>query len=675
MFKRRIKASSTICLLVAAIGGILVFSLKESQKGIIDFPLIEGDSLGIYHNPEGPLNWEQVKAPGSEQYFIPVTSHSKLPTSLTLGSSGSSYTWIRIPFENPEDTAKHLCLEVGSKWIDFAQLYIPQKDGRYTTQTTGEIIAYEERAIKARRPAFPITLAPKSQSIYFLLLEEQNHVFVPIIRLWDSIESFNQMLLTENKHMSFHFGIYYSIFLFSAIAYLIIRSKDLLYYLIYIFIAGLTQINLSMLLNVLYPFKLIDSKWFNDSFFVLYALASGFFILFTLEFLETRKYIPRCDKILRILAWLYIAIMPILSVLLVDLYPAIKLIPALHGAITITVICFFVGLFRLWQGSHQAHFYLLAYLIYTISHYRTLYASIVYVEPPAIMIVQWLYGFTLGMIILTIALGDRFFSIRREKEHALQKAYFEAKTFDRLQRNYTQSLHEKVDQQTMALRLANEKKDELFQIVGDNLRTPLQKVTDLSNRITHLSTLENDALFRSQLKIIKSISFNLLNHLENLLKWARLQVESLPFDLKAYKLFDKILNPLIKKHEWLTQENQLTLHSKIDPQLTVYADLNSIRLIFKNLITYASVDEETSNRVTISAVENDSHIRVMIEYSSINPRRIEKKSYPHDPQKHFSIQLCQQLLKLHESELVHSVINEHRNLFEFELERTPNIEL
>jgi len=71
------------------------------------------------------------------------------------------------------------------------------------------------------------------------------------------------------------------------------------------------------------------------------------------------------------------------------------------------------------------------------------------------MIIQWLYGFTLEAIILTIALGDHFFSIRIEKEHAKQKAYSEAKAFDNLQKGYTQSLHQKVDQQTTALRFAN----------------------------------------------------------------------------------------------------------------------------------------------------------------------------------------------------------------------------
>ena len=236
MFKRWIKPSSIICLLVAAIGGALVFSLKESQEGVIDFPVIEGDALGIYYNPEGPLDWEQIQDSDSEKYFIPTSQQNELPTSLTKGSSGSLYTWIRIPLENPTDKAKYLCLEVGTKWIDFAQLYVPQKDGSYATLKTGETLKYEERTLQLRRPAFPITLEPNSQSIYYLFLEEQNHVFVPIIKLWDSIDSFNQMLLTENKRISFHFSIYYSIFLFSLIAYLVIRSWDLFYYLVYVFL-------------------------------------------------------------------------------------------------------------------------------------------------------------------------------------------------------------------------------------------------------------------------------------------------------------------------------------------------------------------------------------------------------------------------------------------------------
>lgn len=670
MFKRWIKPSSIICLLVAAIGGTLVFSLKESQEGVINFPIIKGDTLGIYHNPEGPLDWKQIQDPDSEKYFIPAPSQNELPTLLTKGSSGSLYTWVRIPLENSDDEAKNFCLEVATKWIDLARLYSPQQNGNYTTMETGEIMAYDDRAIPSRRPAFSVTLMPNSQSVYYLFLEEQNHVFVPVIKLWNSIEDFNRMMLAGNKQISLHFSIYYSIFLFSVIAYLIIRSRDLLYYLIYLFLAGIAQINLSMLLNVLYPFKLIDSKWFNDTFYVVHAIASGFFVLFTLEFLEMRKNMPRSDKLLRYFAWLYVCIMPTLNLGIFKLSPFIEFVLVIYGGIVITIICFLVGIIRIRQKSYQAYFYLLAYLIYTISHYRLCFVSITEIEPPHIMIVQWLHGYTLEVIILNIALSDRLLSIKKDKEYAQQKAYNEAKAFNELQNNYTQSLHQQVDQQTTLLRLENKKKDELFQIIGNNLRTPLQNVTDLSSKIAHLSALKDKATFRHQVINIQLISFNLLNHLENLLQWARLKVESLPFKLEKYNIHTDIFEPFLKKHQSLIQKNQIRLRLDIDKKLYVYADLHAIKIILRNLIVYMITSFRNSDCIILTAFENNSNTCIQIECQQAEPEIQEMKNLPEntDSKRHFAIQLCKQLLSLHGSKLFHRITDEHRTLFEFELE-------
>ena len=431
-----------------------------------------------------------------------------------------------------------------------------------------------------------------------------------------------------------------------------------------------------MLLNVLYPFKLIDSRWLNDSFYLMHALASGFFVLFTLEFLDVRKYMPRLDKILRCAAWLYICIMPTLNTGVVELSPFTRFVLVIYGGITITIVCFLVGIFRLWQGNHQAHFYLLAYLIYSISHYRICYVSIVHIEPPGIMVVQWLYGFTLEVIILTVALSDRFFSMRKEKEHAQQRAYAEAKAFDQSQRSYTQSLHRQVDQQTTALRLANKKKDELFQVVGDNLRAPLRKVTDLSNRIDHLPGPENEAFFRNQLQNIQLISFNLLNHLENLLQWARMKVECLPFNPKKYNLLNDIVHSILEKYQLFIQKNQIKLFLDIDKQLHVYVDLHAITVLLRHLIVYITSNLKDTDLIVISALRRNSRIRVTIEYtySGSNILRTNDPFISADFKQHFSIQLCRQLLHLHGSQLDYTITEDNRILFGFELEehRTTN---
>ena len=140
-------------------------------------------------------------------------------------------------------------------------------------------------------------------------------------------------------------------------------------------------------------------------------------------------------------------------------------------------------------------------------------------------------------------------------------AYAEAKEFNQLEQGYTQSLHQEVNDRTAELNLANKRKDQLFQLVGDNLRTPLQEVTALSDTIEHLPSGNSHKTFRPQAQRIWLTSFNLLTHLENLLKWARLKIKALPINPAEYVLVD-IIDPLLKKYQSFVNENRIAVQSE-----------------------------------------------------------------------------------------------------------------
>ena len=418
MKKESIILVPIVCILIFIIGGLYIFSIKEPQEGVIEFPVPKGESIDIYYNPEGSISWEQIQSPERQQYFLHAYNE---PAIITLKTS--SYRWIRMPLENLSNETRYLCLEMAAKWIDVAQLYVPQSDGTYTTLKTGEAVPYPERGFPSRRLVLPITLEPNSTSIHYLFLKEENGVYTTNMKLWDSIEHFNRMMLTENRRISFHFGLYVSIFLFSIIAYLVIRSRDLLYYLIYVFLAGILHIGNFNLQAILFPFTLINGEWFGTSFLTTQALSSGFFTLFTLEFLNTSN---RPRPVLYKLIWLYISISPLLTLSMS--YPIISIISqaVLIGVVVLTFICFVVAIISVWQKNHAGFFYMLAYLIYSITQYRLLIGFITVVDTPSIYAVQFLYGSSLEMIILTIALSGRFLDIQNKKKQAQQKAYTEA---------------------------------------------------------------------------------------------------------------------------------------------------------------------------------------------------------------------------------------------------------
>ena len=341
----------------------------------------------------------------------------------------------------------------------------------------------------------------------------------------------------------------------------------------------------------------------------------------------------------------------------------------LIGGVVFTFICFTAAIISVLQKSYAGFFYTLAYLIYSITQYRLLIGFIIDVEPPDIYIVQFLYGFSLELIILTIALSGRFLSIRIAKEQAQQKTYTEATALNKLQQSYTESLQKEVDDQTAQLHLANRRKDQLFQLVGNNLRSPLREITSLSDTIEHLSFDKSNRAFRLQVQSIWLTSFNLLTHLENLLNWARLKFEALPSNPKKYNLAN-IVESTLQTYQPFTQKNRTQFHLKIDKNLFVHVDIHHIKIILRNLIAYTITDKRSLNHINISALKHDSHVRLMIEYSPIDlisHPETEDPKHNHSPEEHFSIRLCRQLLDLYDSQLIYQNAAQGLSLFEFKL--------
>ena len=229
-------------------------------------------------------------------------------------------------------------------------------------------------------------------------------------------------------------------------------------------------------------------------------------------------------------------------------------------------------------------------------------------------------------------------------------------------------MQKEVDDQTAELHLANRRKDQLFQLVGDNLRSPLQEVTALSNEIAHLPPGNSHKAFKTQAQRIRLTSFNLLNHLENLLEWARLKIKALLISPAKYVLAD-IVDPLLKRYRSFTDENRIAVHNNINANLSVYIDLDAITIVFRNLIAYAITNKKGSNYLNISAFENNSSICVTIEYARIDPQPNGTSEQDQDTKGHFAIQLCRQLLGLHGSQLEHRTNKENRELFEFKLKQ------
>jgi PAS domain S-box-containing protein len=130
----------------------------------------------------------------------------------------------------------------------------------------------------------------------------------------------------------------------------------------------------------------------------------------------------------------------------------------------------------------------------------------------------------------------------------------------------------------------NATKDKFFSIISHDLRGPMGTLKS----ILDMMATDYDSFTKEEslncLTLMKDSSANLFALLENLLLWSRSQrglIEIQPVNVNLYNLVEGIISLL----KLLTNAKSIKLESHIKPETYVYADLNQLTTLIRNLIS------------------------------------------------------------------------------------------
>lgn len=157
---------------------------------------------------------------------------------------------------------------------------------------------------------------------------------------------------------------------------------------------------------------------------------------------------------------------------------------------------------------------------------------------------------------------------------------------------------EEYAEQAEELKKSNEIKNLMFSIVSHDLRGPIHNLDQMVN------LLNNDIIskdeFRKHLPIISSNINQISNLTDNLLYWARSQMQGIYVVAKTIDLYDLINEkfPLFKK---VAAEKGIEITSEIVKGTQVHADPYMVELIMRNLINNAIKFCSAGNRITLYA--------------------------------------------------------------------------
>ena len=132
----------------------------------------------------------------------------------------------------------------------------------------------------------------------------------------------------------------------------------------------------------------------------------------------------------------------------------------------------------------------------------------------------------------------------------------------------------------------NKTKDKLFSIVSHDLRSSVNLLKKSnSNLLTEIKNRNYDALGNIVNKnaAIANSSYNLL---ENLLNWSTMQTKQIYFNIESVDLFS-IMQQVAFNYQPLFDTKNITFINKVTPATFIYADIDSLKIIIRNLLDNA----------------------------------------------------------------------------------------
>lgn len=157
----------------------------------------------------------------------------------------------------------------------------------------------------------------------------------------------------------------------------------------------------------------------------------------------------------------------------------------------------------------------------------------------------------------------------------------------------------------------NATKDRYFLVIAHDIKNPLSSLLNLSQLIIEkFETLKGEQVQEFN-KMIYESATNLYNLLENLLNWARSNTNKIRFNPLPMKLSPVVNNILLLNRLSATNKN-ISLQQQIPDDIEVYADLQMLTSILRNLVSNALKFTPEGGVVIVKAEDKYSVVEISV---------------------------------------------------------------
>ncbi|TKC06695.1 GHKL domain-containing protein [Pedobacter polaris] len=612
-----------------------------------------GKHVSILKDQHNSFTLEQVIRMGDAGKFVRSTE-----SILNLGNSTSAF-WIKIRYQNSSKQNAYLIVDVPN--IDYIDFYTTDDKGKLIHQHTGTLSAPNLNVVATNQYIFdlPQTGATDQGRDVYLKVRTDNIMLLAL-----KIADAKSLISSGNYKVGFesvYSGILIMLFVFNIFLFISVKDRTYLYYSIYI--AALFIYVVLYIRGHGYILGPDFRKFLNMYPHVFASLATLAAYFFSWQFLGIKERVPKLILVYKVMIILWI----ILFIIAIFGGKSILAVLVNYLSFISCIVAWYAGLCAYRKGLKPALYYLIAWFAVGISFIIALlgltgvipYYDLSYEVGPI--------GTTIEMLFLSFALGDRFNHIRQEKKRVEKENL-------KLILLHNERLEFVVEERTQKLSKANAEKDKLFSIVAHDLRSPFNSLVSI------LELNDNDMLDFEELKMLLQETRKNVDQihltLNNLLYWAKGQMEmpgSNPenFDLGA------MAEKLILVYQPLSISKKVKLVTDISGTCNVFADVNEINLVLRNLIDNALKFSPQNSVINIMMKQQAGEVQVSV--GNVTQEDITNKLEALDSQEFFStpgtnneqgiglgLHLCREYIHLNGGDM-RVVVKDHQITISFSL--------
>lgn len=566
---------------------------SQSSFPALESPISLSNYVEVLEDSSGLLDFEAVLTSKVGSRF------QKLQASTFNAGITRSDFWFRIVIppifvDRLMDSGGSFYLEYDAPFLDFVTLY-HLVDGRIVTETqTGDRLPFNTRPIASPSFVFPIDMSATGNHTLYIRAQN-NGLMIGSFHLWSP-----DLFVEKNQRLAVVFGVFYGAMLIMALYNLLIfislKDYSYLYYVIAIaFITLFEAINHGHASQYLWPaYPLLANLMAPVSIF-----CSIFFtLLFIRKFLNLQKEDSVWYLVFRSGEILSAALIP--GSIVLDHLIAVNL--GIFISILACIAILIVSIQSLRKGAASAQYFIVAWMVLVVCILVTALTRIFPFPMNAFFLNLISIGLIVEVLLLSLALADRFNRMQSAAKNALERGMRELKKSNLIQ-------------------------DQFLATISHELRTPMNGVEGAISLLEHGQLDDVDRVY---LNTAKTSAEEMTRLIDSILRFTEMQAGSVMIKHESFNpvAFFSALSSDIEDR-CITKGIHFKSHLPA-AALMLEGDPDQLKLIVSqlcdNAIKYTPKGGRIELNVSMNVLEKGAALRVAVVDTGIG---LEKEIQKH----------------------------------------------